>query len=134
MLKASKRERMIYSVIFMWVAIGLLGIFFDSNFAELAGYYVALTGFVGAYLWGESVRGSEKTNGSNKPRKSKREIMMYVIILLWAATGSYAIIKGASILQISAYFAALTPFVGGYIIGETYRTSGKKKVEQEENR
>tara|TARA_R100001244_G_scaffold132387_1_gene108665 strand:+ start:176 stop:376 length:201 start_codon:yes stop_codon:yes gene_type:complete len=57
--------------------------------------------------------------------KSKRERLLYACILLWLIVGLTAIFKGSSLSELAAYFAALSPFVIGYIYGETKRPSTK---------
>jgi hypothetical protein len=124
----SKRECLTYLIIVIWVAIGVLGTYFDTNFNELATYFISLTGFAGAYMYGESVRSSDDTSIFKAGKSSKREIVIYVTVLLWLLIGVFTIINGADLLGMSAYFAALTPFVGSYILGETY----KKETEDED--
>lgn len=117
----SKRECITYLVVFLWVVLGVLATYFDTNFTDLAAYFISLTGFVAAYIFGESVRHSKKTSIFLSGKSSKRESMMYITIILWLIAGVWGIINRADLLGISAYFAALTPFVGSYIIGETYK-------------
>ncbi len=123
----SKRECLTYIIILMWVGLGILGAIYKTDFVQLASYFVSLTGFVGAYMYGESVRQSEDASIFKAGRSSKREIVIYVTIALWLAIGVYTIVKQLDIVGMSAYFAALTPFVGSYIIGETL----KKETEDE---
>jgi uncharacterized membrane protein len=52
---------------------------------------------------------------------SKRELITYMTVLLWAAIGIWGIIEQQDLMALSAYFAALTPFVGSYVIGESVR-------------
>jgi len=111
----------------MWVGLGILGTIYKTDFVQLASYFVSLTGFVGAYMYGESVRQSEDASIFKAGKSSKREIVIYVTIALWLAIGVYTIVKQLDIVGMSAYFAALTPFVGSYIIGETL----KKETEDE---
>lgn len=117
----SKRECITYLVVFIWVVLGVLATYFDTNFTDLAAYFISLTGFVAAYIFGESVRQSNKTSIFLSGKSSKREAMMYITIVLWLIAGVWGIINRVDLLGISAYFAALTPFVGSYIIGETYK-------------
>jgi uncharacterized membrane protein len=57
--------------------------------------------------------------------KSKRERLLYVCVLLWLIIGLTALHYQASMSEMAAYFAALSPFVIGYIYGETNRPSKK---------
>ena len=117
----SKRECITYLVVFLWVVVGVIASYFETNFTDLAAYFVSLTGFVAAYIFGESVRKSSKTSIFLEGPTSKREAMMYITIALWLIVGLWVIVKNADLMGMSAYFAALTPFVGSYIIGETFK-------------
>jgi len=128
-----KRERLIYIIVFLWIVLGILGIFYSSNLSELAVYFVSLTGFASAYIWGESARRSNTPTKTIFAPKSKREKMILITIILWAATGIFAIIKSYPLLELSAYFAALTPFVGAFILGDTYKKTDIKKVDNINN-
>jgi hypothetical protein len=118
--KVSKSERLIYLIIFLWVVFGVMGIYFQSNLAQIAGYYASLTLFVATYLWGEFKRGSQSTHFFKKGHSSSREIVIYATVFLWTVLGTFGIVFGADINQLTVYFAALTPFVSSYII---YKTS-----------
>ena len=61
-----------------------------------------------------------------KGYKKKREKVLYLIVLLWLLVGLAAIYKGSNLSELAAYFAALSPFVIGYIYGETKRPSDKE--------
>jgi uncharacterized MnhB-related membrane protein len=117
----SKREIIIYIVIFLWVYIGTLGIFFNADLSNMAVYFLSLTGFIMSYIFGESVRKSEDSSIFLKGKNSKREVLTYAIVLLWTIIGSFIIIKNGDLIGAATYFGALTPFVGSYIIGETYK-------------
>ena len=118
---SSKRECLTYMIILLWVSVGVLGTYFETNFTELAAYFVSLTGFAGAYMYGETKRKSKDSSIFMSGKSSKREIMIYITVLLWLIIGTFTIINGADLIGVSAYFAALTPFVGSYIIGETVK-------------
>lgn len=128
----SKRECVTYLVVFLWVAVGIVAIYFNTNFTDLAAYFVSLTGFVAAYIFGESIRKSKKTSIFLAGPNSKREVMMYITIGLWLLVGVLVIVRKADLMGMGAYFAALTPFIGSYIIGETYKQeeNPSKNVEQ----
>ena len=117
----SKRRFVTYVVIFLWVVMGVIGTYYGSNLTHLAAYFVSLTGFVASYIFGESVRKSSKTSIFLRGPISRREIILYITILLWTIIGIWIIIKEGDMVGASAYFAALTPFVGSYIISETYK-------------
>jgi len=118
---SSKRECLTYLIILLWVAVGILGTYYETNFTELAAYFVSLTGFAGAYMYGETKRKSKETSLFLKGKSSRREIVIYVTVLLWLVVGCFTIINNADLIGMSAYFASLTPFVGSYIIGETVK-------------
>ena len=100
--------------------MGILGAYFGSSFSDLAVYFVSLTGFVATYIWGESVRKSGSKSIWKFGKCSTRQLMIYITILLWAILGSVGIIKSVDLRQLSAYFAALTPFVSSFILGKSY--------------
>ncbi len=122
---SSKRECLTYVIILLWVGAGILGTYYDTNFNELAAYFISLTGFAGAYMYGETKRKSNDTSIFMSGKSSKREIIIYVTVLLWLIIGVFTIINKSDLIGVSAYFAALTPFVGSYIIGETLKAEEK---------
>lgn len=128
----SKRECLTYVIILIWVGIGILGTYFETDFTELATYFISLTGFAGAYMYGESVRQSDDTSIFSPGKSSKREIVIYVTVGLWLLIGIFTIINQADLMGMSAYFAALTPFVGSYIIGETHKKESLDEIEENE--
>jgi len=78
-------------------------------------------------MYGESVRQSSDVSIFKAGKSSKREIIIYITVGLWLVIGIFTIINQSDLMGMSAYFAALTPFVGSYIIGETL----KKETEDE---
>lgn len=124
----SKRECITYLMVFLWLAVGIIASYFDTSFTALATYFISLTGFVALYIFGESVRRSKSSSIFLPGINSRREVMMYVTISLWLIAGVWAILQKADLISISTYFAALTPFIGSYIIGETY----KKEISYDE--
>jgi len=125
----SKRECVTYLIVFLWLAVGVTATYFETDFTALAAYFVSLTGFVASYIFGESVRKSKSSSIFLPGLNSRREVMMYITIALWLIVGVWVIINQADLIGVSAYFAALTPFVGSYILGETFK---KEVVEVEE--
>jgi hypothetical protein len=116
-----KREGMVYVVVFLWVLMGILTAYYQTDFEHTAVYYLSLTALVSSYIWGESVRKSENTSIFFKGKSSGREVLMYIVILLWLVLGTFGIVTDSDLLSISAYFAALSPFVSAYILGQTYK-------------
>lgn len=135
--KVSSRAVMAYAVLILWVVFGIFCALyqpFDANgkplekikFTSMAVYFFSLTGFVGSYLYGATVKPKENTSPIFlKGDTDKRETMIYVCMILWAGLGVYGVINNIMLDEVGAYFGALTPFVGGYILGETARHSGE---------
>ena len=121
MMPLGKRETLTYLVVILWIVMGALGALVDANFSALAVYFLSLTGFAGSYIFGESMRKSTGTSIFLKGKSSRREIMIYLCIFLWFVLGLFGLYKESDLTQMAAYFAALTPFVGGAILGETFR-------------
>lgn len=119
----SKRETIIYIVVTLWIQMGLFSVIMEDSVSltDLSVYFLSLTGFIMTYVFSESVRRSEDTSLFLSGKTSKRELMMYIILLIWTILGNWVIWKGSDIIGAATYFGALTPFVGAYIIGETYK-------------
>jgi hypothetical protein len=108
----------------LWIAMGILAFFYETEFTNLSAYFLALTGFVMSFIFGESYRKSNSSSIFAAGHTSTRELVTYLTMLLWAAVGVLGIIKQYDLIGLSAYFATLTPFVGSYIIGQTVRNEG----------
>lgn len=52
----SKRQRLVYLMMFVWITFGIMCFFSDKNFANLATYYGTFAGPAMMYLWGETKR------------------------------------------------------------------------------
>lgn len=126
----SKSVRLIYVVILLWIAFGILGLKFGTDMTALAGYYTALSVFVGSYFWGEYKRPSTSTKILEKGGNSSREITIYVTVLLWICLGIYGVLQKGDFTSLTVYFASLSPFVGSFII---YKTNDYKKDENKIN-
>jgi hypothetical protein len=124
---SSKRECLTYIIVLLWCGVGILGSYYEASFTELATYFISLTGFAGAYMYAETKRKSKDTSIFMPGKSSKRELMIYFTVLLWLIVGVFTIINKADLMGMSAYFAALTPFVGSYIIGETVKGEDEDK-------
>ena len=123
-LSTEKREILIYITVFLWIVFGVATAFYTVTYAQMAVYFLSLTGFVSAYIWGESVRKSTSTSIFFKGRTSSREKMIYVTVFLWTALGVTGLLTNADFINLSAYFGALTPFVSAYILGKAYMPNG----------
>lgn len=116
----SKRECVTYVVVFLWVYLGVLSVIYDSSLEDLSVYFLSLTGFIGSYIVGESMRKSKDSSIFLKGKNSRRETLTYLIILFWAIIGTFITVTGGDIIGAASYFGALTPFVGAFIIGNSY--------------
>lgn len=115
-----KREEITYLVLIFWVILGLINMYFERSLADLSAYFASMSGFVMTYIWGESKRKSPASSIFKKGKSSKRQIMLYVSILLWFITGIIGLYQKVNLMELAAYFAVLTPFVGSYIMGTSY--------------
>ena len=116
-----KRIIIIYIVILLWIIFGILASIFGIDYASMSVYFLSLTGFVSAYIWGESIRKSETSSIFKKGETSSRERMMYVVVILWTLLGIWGVYRVTDFVNIAAYFGSLTPFVSAYILGRTYK-------------
>jgi hypothetical protein len=127
-----KREGLVYIIVLLWVIMGLLGAYKDASFTDLAVYFGSLTTYAATYIWGESKRPSGKSSLYKKGPSSRREIMIYVIVILWAIAGGAAIWFSANIGELALYFISLTGFVASWIAGEVYTPQDdiKNKIDE----
>ena len=127
MSNLGKREGLVYITVALWVIMGALGAFKEADLKELAGYFGSLTAYVATYIWGESKRPSGKTGILKKGPSSRREIMIYAVVALWAIGGAAAIWFGSSLTDLAVYFVSLTGFVASWIAGEVFTPQDKIK-------
>lgn len=125
-MSQSKRLLLIYVVILAWVLLGIFGAVKHASFIGMAAYFLALVGFVISYVWGESVRPSMRTSIFLHGKCSSREVLIYVCMALWAVVGTFGISFEADMVELAAYYSALTPFVGSYVIGVSYKPAVDK--------
>lgn len=52
----SKRQRLVYIILFVWVVFGFLGFAYNISFSELAQYFGTFAAPVLMYIWGETKR------------------------------------------------------------------------------
>lgn len=116
-----KREALVYTIIFLWVVMGALSLIKQADFIDLSVYFGSLTAYAATYIWSETRRPSEKTGILRKGPHSRRELMIYVIVGLWAIGGIAAILTKSDLEGLSTYFISLTGFVGAWIAGERYK-------------
>jgi hypothetical protein len=126
-----KREGLVYIIVSLWVIMGLLGAYKNASFADLAIYFGSLTAYAATYIWAEAKRPSTKTAIFKKGPNSRREVMIYVVVIIWAIAGAGAIWFKANIGELALYFVSLTGFVASWIAGEVYtpQDSVNKKIE-----
>lgn len=127
-LSEEKREILIYVTVILWIVFGVATAFYPVTFSQMAVYFLSLTGFVSAYIWGESVRKSSSSSVFKIGRTSSREKMIYITIALWTILGGLGLISNANFINLSAYFGALTPFVSAYILGKAYKPKGEQTL------
>lgn len=63
---SSRREVMIYVVVGLWLIAGSAAIWHLANLADLAMYFVSLTGFVASWIAGEVYKPEDKIKELNK--------------------------------------------------------------------
>lgn len=117
--KYSKSQTLTYIVVFLWVIYGVLAIWQNISLEQLAGYYASLTLFISTYLWGEFRRSSKKTDIMSKGKNSSRQVIIYVVLFLWAVLGAVGIFILDELNSLTVYFGSLSPFVMSYIIYKT---------------
>lgn len=129
-----RRKLLTYIIIFLWLAFGIFSIIEKGNITGLPTYFLSLTGFVGSYLFGESYRKSNKKYSVFKDvRKcSKREFLIYIVILIWVICGTVGILYDASMSELGAYFGSLTPFVASYMMSDTFKPSEEENHQPSE--
>ena len=126
-----KREALVYIIVTLWVGMGLLGAFKEASFTELSIYFGSLTAYAATYIWAEAKRPSKKSAIHKPGPNSRREVMIYVIVILWAIAGCGAIWFKANLGELALYFVSLTGFIASWIAGEVYtpQDSVNKNIE-----
>lgn len=127
-----KREALVYLIVSLWVVMGLLGAYKTASFADLAIYFGSLTAYAATYIWAEAKRPSTKTAIFKKGPNSRREVMIYVVVVIWAVAGAGAIWFKANIGELALYFVSLTGFVASWIAGEVYTPQDSVNKKNEE--
>lgn len=127
-----KREGLVYIIVLLWVGMALLGAFKEASFTDLSVYFGSLTAYAATYIWAEAKRPSTKTAIHKPGPNSRREVMIYVVVILWAIAGCGAIWFSANLGELALYFVSLTGFVASWIAGEVYtpQDSVNKNIEQ----
>lgn len=127
-----KREELVYIVVLLWIGMGVFGAIREVNFSQLGAYFGSLTAYVATYIWSESKRPSEKTGLMKTGPNSRREVMIYAMVVLWTIVGAFAIWYRANLNDLAVYFVSLTGFVASWIAGEVYKPQDQiKKVQSQ---
>jgi len=113
-----KREALIYIIVTLWISMGIVAAVKASSLTDLAVYFGSLTAYAATYIWAESKRPSTKTGIMAKGPRSRREVMIYVVVFIWAIAGIVSMYFSSSLKDLSIYFASLTGFVASWIAGE----------------
>lgn len=116
-----KREALIYIIVALWIGMGIMAFSKSANLSDLAVYFGSLTTYAATYIWAESKRPSKKTGILKKGPSSRREIMIYAMVFIWAIAGGFAIWYAADLKELSVYFFSLTGFVTSWLAGEAYK-------------
>jgi len=124
-----KREAIVYLVVFLWIATGIFAAYRGASFSGLAAYFGSLTAYVATYIWAETKRPSMKTGILKQGISSRREVMIYVVILLWSIAGGFAIYYNANLTELATYFVSLSGFIASWIAGEVYKPQDDIKKE-----
>lgn len=124
-----KREGLVYTVILFWIGFGILGAFKKGDFTQMAVYFGSLTAYVATYIWAETKRPSLKTGIVSAGPSSRRELMIYAVVVLWAIAGVIGILNGINLSDLSTYFISLTGFVASWIAGEVYKPQDEIKID-----
>jgi hypothetical protein len=116
-----KREALIYIIVFLWVSLGIMAFWRGASLSDLAVYFGSLTTYAATYIWTESKRPSAKSGILKPGPSSRREIMIYAMVFIWAIAGIFAIWFAANLEELSVYFFSLTGFVTSWLAGEVYK-------------
>lgn len=116
-----KRESLVYIVVLLWVVAGVYGAMKGTDFTQLAAYFGSLTAYVATYIWAETKRPSLKTPILKKGKSSRREVMIYLVVVLWTIAGAAGIYYMANLASLATYFVALSGFIASWIAGEVYK-------------
>ena len=129
-----KREGLVYAIVFLWIVMGIIAAYKQMSLSDLAVYFGSLTAYAATYIWAETKRPSLKSGILKAGPSSRREVMIYVVVALWAIAGVAIMWYKSSLTELSIYFASLTGFVAAWIAGERYQPEDNikstKKIEE----
>lgn len=118
-----KRGVVVYITSLLWLGLAAVSSYLNVPLKDLAVYFISLTGFITTYIWGESVRPAEETSIFLKGKTSVREKTIYLTLILWILLGAFGVYRKLNFVDLAAYFGALTPFVGAFILGRSYKSN-----------
>jgi preprotein translocase subunit SecE len=124
-----KREAIVYIVVILWIVAGIYGAIKGTDFTQLAAYFGSLTAYVATYIWAETKRPSKKSSILKKGPSSRRETMIYFVIVLWAIAGGFGIYYMTNMASLATYFVSLSGFIASWIAGEVYKPQDDVKKE-----
>ena len=124
-----KREGLVYIVVLLWVVAGVYGAMKGADFTQLAAYFGSLTAYVATYIWAETKRPSKKTGILKSGKRSRREVMIYLVVVLWTIAGASGIYYMSNLASLATYFVALSGFIASWIAGEVYKPQDEVKKE-----
>lgn len=118
----TNRKVVTYLVLFLWISEIIVAIYTENSLKELSVNFLSLTGFISSYLWSETKRPSGKTVNLINPSSSRMKIL-YITITLWVISVNLFMFYKLSLLDLAAYYGALTPFIGGYLISVGFKSN-----------
>lgn len=125
-----KREGLVYLVVLFWIIVGGLGAYKQVDFKDLAVYLGPLIIYITTYIWAESHKPSTKTGIFKPGLSSRREVMIYIILLLWGLIGLLSIEFKINLIDSSIYFISLSGFITSWIVGEVYKSQDIIKIKE----
>lgn len=128
-----KREGLVYLIILFWIFMGILGVYKEANFADMSVYFGSLTAYAATYIWSESKRPSYKSSIRKTGPSSRREIMIYLIVVIWVIVGTVAILYKSNLNDLALYFISLSGFIASWIAGEVYTPQDSINTNQKDN-
>lgn len=123
----SKRVKIIYVVIFLWLLLGSLAAYFNIDWAEVSWYFASLTTYVGTYITSETLKKSSDPTTKFLP-KSTRERITYICMFIWFITGVYGIWSGTNLEKLALYFTSLSSFIILYVLGQHLRSNSQSSA------
>ena len=140
--KTSKRFRLIFVVILLWILMAVLAINTNTSFIDLSIYFASLTVYVGAYIISETYKQTELTTLMPTERREK---ITYFSMVLWLGLGIWGMYNTQPTIEVSddlvpiiepnnipdlkvlaTYFTSLSAFIALYVFGQHIRPTTNK--------